>query len=239
MANKQSLFKKAKNILDTRLNNSWLHNTYVLYFIFIIALGYAYSLMVSSDWYFLSVFVILGFLTSFFSKNIVVILCIALGATNILKYGIKKTMEGFDNEYDNEDKNKDDEKTNSSSNENSTESLTAKSTDVPSNTLSKEVDLIDNKKKHSIVDDETELDVAYENPTEQNRKMKKDGFKQKPDGVYTSIDDMDVTKVYDEKDTILKNQERILKNLNQYKPLLDTINSITKSVSSIKQTKNP
>ena len=42
---KQSLFKK--NVLDIKDNKSWLHNVYVLYFIFIIALGDLYYLMVS------------------------------------------------------------------------------------------------------------------------------------------------------------------------------------------------
>jgi len=204
MANKQLL--RSKNILDTRLNNSWLHNTYVLYFIFIVALGYAYYLMASSDWYYLSVLFILCFLTSFFSKNIIVILCIGLGATNILKYGIKATMEGFEEK----------------------EGLEVK----PKKDYSNEEDenFEDNSEKTTLESEE----VKYENPTEESRKKKKDNFVSKPDGVYTTDEDMDITKVYDDKDHIIKNQERILKNLNQYKPLLDTINSITKSVSSFK-----
>ena len=222
MANRQLLFKKAKNFLDTKISNSWLHNVYVLYFIFIIALGNAYYLMASSDWYYLSMFFILGFLVSFFSKNMIVILCIALAATNISKYGIKATMEGF---QDDEEKEKEKEEEENSADNFSTDSKVKES--------------IENKEKtksHEDVKDDVK-EEAYENPTEKSRNEKKDGFAQKPDGVYTSIEDMDISKVYDEKDNILKNQERILKNLNQYKPLLDTINSITKSVSSIKQSR--
>ena len=208
MANK----RLKNNFLDTRINNSWLHNTYVLYFIFIIALGNAYYLMASSDWYYLTMFFILGFLTSFFSKNIIVILCIALAATNIMKYGVKATMEGF--------------KESGQEEEEEVEHMETEETNEQEET--------EEKKKENM-----ETETEYENPTEESRKRKKDGFNQKPDGVYTSIDDMDIAKVYDEKDYILKNQEKILKNLNQYKPLLDTINSITKSVSSIKQSSNP
>jgi hypothetical protein len=224
MANKQTLLRKAKNILDSRLNNTWLHNVYVLYFIFIIALGYAYYLMISSDWYYLTVLVIIGYLTTFFSRNIIVILCIALATTNILKFGIKATMEGFDSEDDEKKEGISSEKTPKKTNE------------TNSYKNEKAVKLIDANKKHSLEDDEEDLTTAYKNPTEESKK--KDGFKQKRDGVYTEIDDMDLNEVYAEKDKILKNQEQIMKNLNQYKPLLDTINSISQSVSTMKQMKN-
>lgn len=39
---------------------------------------------------------LIGFLTSFFSKNMIVILCVALTLSTILKYGIKSnTLEGL------------------------------------------------------------------------------------------------------------------------------------------------
>lgn len=199
MGYKQSLLKKAKNILDTKINNSWLHNVYVLYFIFAIALGNAYYLMVSHDLYYLSIFVIIAFLTSFFSKNMIVILCITMAATNVLKFGVKATMEGFG------EKNENAENT---------------------------AEFVRKDKKVSLI--EPESLVNYDNPTEESKK--KDGFN--GDNVYTNIDDMEINEVYDKKDKILQNQEKLLKNLNQYKPLLDTINSITKSVSNIKDVKS-
>ena len=224
MANKQTLLKKTKNILDSKLNRSWLHNVYVLYFIFIISIGYLYYLLVSSDWYYLSLFIILGLLTSFFSKNMIVILCIALCTTNILKYGVKKTMEcftieGFEDEKD----------------DNKKKSLDNLDKDIDTKDIkSKDIDTKDIKSK-DIKSKDIETEEGYKNPTEKQRDSEKDGFDQKADNVYTELNDMDISKVYDEKDTILKNQEKLLKNLNQYKPLLDTINSITKSVSNIRQ----
>jgi hypothetical protein len=210
MANKQSLFKKGKNILDTKINNSWLHNVYVLYFIFLIALGNAYYLLLSSEWYYLTIFVIIGYLTSFFSRNIIVILCIAMATTNILRVGIKTTMEGFENDKEEKEEKEKEEKEEMTNNKKSVEEA-----------------LEENEKK--------ELDSDYENPTQESKNKKKDGFQY---GVYTTMDDMDINQVYKDKDKILKNQEKLLKNLNQYKPLLDTINSITKSVSSIKEVRN-
>ena len=57
------------------------------------------------------VFLLVGFLTSFFSKNMIVILCISIVVTNILKYGTKIRMnEGFENAPDDEaDTNDDDD----------------------------------------------------------------------------------------------------------------------------------
>ena len=44
---------------------------------------------------------LVGFITSFFSKNMIVILCVALTTTSILTYGIKKnTHEGLENQED-------------------------------------------------------------------------------------------------------------------------------------------
>jgi len=75
---------------------SILYNRYLLYFIFAIALGNVVQLMTQQDHMSVVIMVIVGLLTSFFSKNMVVILCIALVVTNILKYGTKLRVEGFE-----------------------------------------------------------------------------------------------------------------------------------------------
>ena len=196
MASKQSLLKKGKNILDTRINNSWLHNVYVLYFIFIIGIGYAYYLMASSDWYYLTMFFIIGFLTSFFSKNIIVILCIALSATNILKYGVKATMEGFKEEDDESEGTKKMENMDTDENEESTKKDKTENMETDNGESEKkdktenmETDNGESAKKNKT---DSEVKEEYENPTQESRNNKKDGFKQKLDGVYTTLNDMDM-----------------------------------------------
>jgi hypothetical protein len=73
-----------------------LHNRFILYFIFLISIGNLYYLTVSQDIMSVVVFIIVGFLTSFFSKNMMVILFIAVSITNILKYGSGiRVSEGF------------------------------------------------------------------------------------------------------------------------------------------------
>ena len=88
-----------------------LHNRFVLYFVFLISLVNLFMFVVQSDFMYALIFVLVGFLTSFFSKNMIVILCIALVITNILKYGVSiRTSEGF-NDNSNEDEEEEEEET--------------------------------------------------------------------------------------------------------------------------------
>ena len=88
---------------------SILYNRYLLYFVFAIVLGNVVQLMTQQDHMSLVIMVIVGLLTSFFSKNMVVILCIALVVTNILKYGTKLRVEGFKTEEEEEEEEEDGE----------------------------------------------------------------------------------------------------------------------------------
>lgn len=81
-------------------NKSILYNQGVLYFIFILALGHLFYILTTNDFFTLSIFVIIGFLTSFFSKNMVVILSLAMAVSFIFKFGTKIQVEGFEETMD-------------------------------------------------------------------------------------------------------------------------------------------
>jgi hypothetical protein len=101
---------KNNHIFDAK-NNAIIHNRFILYFIFFIALADLYYLTVAGDFFSVSIFILIGFLTSFFSKNMMIIFFIALTVTNILKYGTKiRHSEGFEDADADEDANKKDEK---------------------------------------------------------------------------------------------------------------------------------
>ena len=95
MSNSNS-FNLLKKQLLSPTNNAIIHNRFVLYFILFIALANLYFLTMSGDLVFTSIFVLVGFLTSFFSKNMLVILFIAVTITNVLKYGSAIKQEGFE-----------------------------------------------------------------------------------------------------------------------------------------------
>lgn len=93
-----------KNLVKITYNfNPILHNRIVLYFISLLALFDMIYFLNKGDIMSFITFVLIGFLTSFFSKNMIVIFVIALSITHILKYGASSYVsEGLENIGDDE-----------------------------------------------------------------------------------------------------------------------------------------
>jgi hypothetical protein len=93
------LYKKAsKNMSNKKMVKvDLLHNKIVLYVVFAISLINLLIWVVGGDAVNVIVFLLVGFLTTFFSKNMIVVLLFALVVSNIVKFGIKIGQEGFDN----------------------------------------------------------------------------------------------------------------------------------------------
>lgn len=87
-----------------KLSKTILYNKYLLYFIFAIAFGNMMQFTMQKDYTSIFLFVLVALLTSFFSKNMVVILLIGVVFTNILKYGTNIRIEGFEDEDEDEKK---------------------------------------------------------------------------------------------------------------------------------------
>lgn len=194
-----------------------LHNKYILYFIFFIALGDLLILGYNNDYYSVSIFILIGFLTSFFSKNMIVIMIMAIAFTNIiLIYGVDRRIEGMTSEEteektDNEktdDEKTDDEKTDKKTDEEKTDKKKKKK----------------EKKSDENVDENGMLSV------ETNESSNKEKFEQDKNVVYTSEEDKELDKT----DKMVISQEKILKSMNKYKPLLDTLQGITKNMAIVK-----
>jgi len=77
-------------------STSWINNTLdfrnvlksrlVLYFFFVLSVVNLFTFVTTKNEVFAAVFLLVGFLTSFFSKNMIVIMIFSLAITNILKY---------------------------------------------------------------------------------------------------------------------------------------------------------
>jgi hypothetical protein len=78
---KKGLFKMNYNL------NPLLQNRVVLYVFFFLAIADLFYLANLRDFTTVTIIVLTGFLTSFFSKNMIVILCVALSVGHVLKYG--------------------------------------------------------------------------------------------------------------------------------------------------------
>jgi hypothetical protein len=107
----------AKNFLKSssikNIDTAFLKNRALLYVILLLSLANVYYMMLENNITFLMVFIIIGFLTSFFSKNMVVILSVAMAFTHILKYGANVyKLEGYENgESETEEKEEEEKET--------------------------------------------------------------------------------------------------------------------------------
>jgi len=93
----------AKNNKRSSIGKSLLYNRGILYFMVILALGYLFYLSAIYDFYTLTIFVIIAFLTTFFSKNMIVILSLAMAVSFVFKFGTKIRAEGFEEGSDSSD----------------------------------------------------------------------------------------------------------------------------------------
>jgi hypothetical protein len=94
----KSLMKLSYNL------NPILYNRVVLYFLAFLALVDIVYLLSCNDITSLAILVLVAILTTFFSKNMVVILVIALCITHVFKYGAASYVsEGMENNLDSKD----------------------------------------------------------------------------------------------------------------------------------------
>jgi hypothetical protein len=221
--------KKIKNFNfeKTGFNEKLLHNTYILYFIAFLSFGKFFFELMVGDMYYVTVYIIIAFLLSFFNKNMIIILFFSLVFANILKYGGASTVEGFDHEdssnedASNEDASNEVEKALGVEHKNNDEGVI----DEIVGEDHKEKEKKDNKEKNNK-DKEKKKEKKtknHESDDEDEDEPKKKNKKNK------HHDDLD--EELDKNEKLLKNQQLLLKNMKEYKPFLDTIQGLAKNVS--------
>ena len=87
----KSIFSNSNKIGDKF--KTVLSNRGLLYILFALSIGNLFYLGSENDIMTIAIFILTGFLTSFFSKNMVVILCIALVVSSIIRYGVSVSSE--------------------------------------------------------------------------------------------------------------------------------------------------
>lgn len=111
---------KIQQMLENLFNKLWrlvpstyggiLTNKWVLYFIFFVGIFDVINFYQSGNITSVAVFVIVGFLTSFFSKNMIVVIVAAIAVSHLITYG-NKVSEGLtaDEEEDEDEEGFEDE----------------------------------------------------------------------------------------------------------------------------------
>ena len=84
------ILKTATKWINKTLNFSdLLKSRIVLYVFFFLSLVNLYTFAISGNGLYAGIFILTSFLTTFFSKNMIVVLCIGLVVSNILRQGIE------------------------------------------------------------------------------------------------------------------------------------------------------
>lgn len=96
--------KNIRNSFFAKSNNPVIHNKIILYIIFFISLADLFILLSENDIFSITIFILIGFLTTYFSKNMLIVLFISLVVTNLFKYGSNITNEGFEEKEEKEKK---------------------------------------------------------------------------------------------------------------------------------------
>ena len=91
-----SMIKKAQ-LSFKNSNSKLLNNKYLLYVILFLSISDLLLFLMAGEFAFAVIFILIGLITSFFSKNMIVILTSAMILTNVLKYGSNIRKEGMEN----------------------------------------------------------------------------------------------------------------------------------------------
>lgn len=102
----KKIFQGGASLIEKNRGN-WLHNPYVLYFVVIVTFFNIIGHMLHGNLVIPIIFVLVAAITSFFSKNMIIILTIGVGIANLFAYNKKhdnnqgnyaKLAEGMENE---------------------------------------------------------------------------------------------------------------------------------------------
>jgi len=90
----ENLFNRITRLIPSA-SGKILYNKWILYFIFVVGIYDVVHFYQRGNIMAVAIFVIVGFLTSFFSKNMIVVIVSAIAVSHIVAYGNKMT-EGLD-----------------------------------------------------------------------------------------------------------------------------------------------
>lgn len=85
----------ANNLVPSGSSFDTLNNKWILYFVLFVSVVDLFNFYKIGDVTAIAIFIIVGFLTTYFSKNMLVILVISIAVTHIARYG-NASLEGMD-----------------------------------------------------------------------------------------------------------------------------------------------
>jgi len=196
-----------KKILYSNYNKI-LHNRFILYLVLFICLANLLALAVSGSYSFIIIFILVGYLTIYFSKNMMVILIIALAVTNILKYGTSiRVSENFESGETEKEEN-------------------IPELDVPTKPATPKPTSAQktlNKPASSLTDDNEDDNEQY--------KKEKETFESSGFSSPYTYDQLHI--LGNNTADLIATQQKLMENMDALKPLLDGANNLLNSVDNL------
>lgn len=90
-----------KGMMPSGSSSGMLNNKWILYTILFISIIDLFNFYSKSDTTAIAIFLVVGFLTTYFSRNMLVVLVVAIAVTHIARFGTA-SMEGMETEEDDE-----------------------------------------------------------------------------------------------------------------------------------------
>ena len=191
------------------LTNKWM--LYLVLFSAVFDLFYFYQ---KGDMYALTIFFIIGFLVSFFSKNMVVILILAIALTHLIRYG-KDLSEGFeDEEKEKEEAFEEEEEKEGFEDE------------------EKEKEEAFEEEKEEAFEEEEEKPETFEDPTEEPETFKS---ADKITETANVVNGFASSNVDARAQTLIDTQQKLMKSMETLKPMLDKAEGFLNTVGSKKE----
>ena len=224
-----------KNVLDSKSKSNILHNVYLLYIIFAIAIADLFYLLMGSKWMEMFVFFAVGILVSFFSKNMVVILILCMVVAFIFSNGAK-SLEGFDSsktDSDDEDKAVTGEEVEGEQNDGTDETTVAvNSIDVASD---KSIDIASDKSIDIASDKSILPGMDGSKLSALDTSLFEDaGISSLKVPQITPFEVTDQSDIHKKIDELMNRQKVLIEKMNEHKPVLESISSLGKSLGMIK-----
>ena len=200
------------------MQGGFLTNKWILYLVLFSAIFDLFYFYQKGDMYALTIFFIIGFLVSFFSKNMVVILILAIALTHLIRYG-KNLSEGFKDGDDDEEEGK--------------KSETFEDTDATESPEGFEGEDDDEEvKKSETFEDPTEEPETFEDPTEEPETFKSADKIAETANVVNGFASSNVDA---RAQTLIDTQQKLMKSMETLKPMLDKAEGFLNTVGSNKE----
>jgi hypothetical protein len=213
--------RRIVNVLPS-MQGGFLTNKWMLYLVLFSAVFDLFYFYQKGDMYALTIFFIIGFLVSFFSKNMVVILILAIALTHLIRYG-KDLSEGFEEEDKEEgfEDGKEEE-----------EAFEEEEKEEGFEEDEKEEGFEDPTEEPETFEDPTEEPETFEDPTEEPETFKSS---HKIAETANTVNGFASSNVDARAQTLIDTQQKLMKSMETLKPMLDKAEGFLNTVGSKKE----